>query len=123
MFVTKPNQNPALMPTRELVPEAERHEVYASIVKELMTNSNALQEIIRERQFPTAFFNLGGKGVSYSIKKKDFEQLLEVFEGELPSDRAVPNDLRIVFRMLKEEVDDLNKDCPVYNSHSFFWLR
>ena len=123
MFVTKPNQNPALMPTRELVPEAERHEVYASIVKELMTNSNALQEIIRERQFPTAFFNLGGKGVSYSIKKKDFEQLLEVFEGELRSDRAIPNDLRIVFRMLKEEVDDLNKDCVVYNSHRVVWLH
>jgi hypothetical protein len=89
----------------------------------LMTNSKALQEIIHERQFPTTFFNLGGPGVSYSIKKEQFEELLEVFEGELPSDRAVPNDLRIVFRMLKEELDDLNKDCPVYNSRRVFWLR
>jgi hypothetical protein len=123
MFVIKTSQNPAFMPTRDLVPVAERHAVYTSIVKHLMTDSKARQEIIYEQQFPTGFYDLE-PGVSYSIKKEQFEDLLEVFESSLAqSDQAIPDDLRDVYRMLKQAVDRLNEDCPVYNSHRVVMLR
>jgi hypothetical protein len=122
MFVVKPNQNSALVPTRDLVPYAERPAVYKSVVEDLMTNAGARQQIIREQQFPKSFFNLSSPGVSYSIKKEQFEDLLEVFESSLTSDQAIPDDLRDVFRMLKQAVDRLNEDCPVYNSHRVCWL-
>jgi hypothetical protein len=123
MFVVKPNQNPALPPTRNFVPYPERHEVYASIVTDLMTNSMARQQILYEQEFPCSFFNLSSPGVSYSIEKEQFEDLLEVFESALTEQgQAIPDDLRDVYRMLKQAVDRLNEDCPVYKSHCVVML-
>ncbi len=122
MFVIKPNQNSALSPTRDLVPYSERPLVYASIVTDLMTNSKARQQILHEQEFPRSFFNLSSPGVSYSIKKEQFEDLLEVFESSLTPGQAIPDDLRDVYRMLKQAVDRLNEDCPVCNSHRVVML-
>jgi hypothetical protein len=122
MFVVKANQNSAFMPTRDPVPDAERHAVYWSIVQDLKTNSKARQQIISEREFPTTFCDLE-PGVSYSIGKEELESLLYVFEAAMHPDQPIPDDLRRVFRMLTETVDELNKDCVVYNSRGVFWLR
>ena len=123
MFVVKPNQNSAFSPTRERVPYPERRGVYALIVTDLMTDSKARQQILHEQEFPRVFFNLSSPGVSYSIKKEQFEGLLEVFESTLAEPgQAIPDDLRDVFRMLKQTVDRLNQDCPVFNSHRVVML-